>query len=148
MVSTSTIISTIMSVIAAVGVRTVYISSRRKKCSTRLKISIIFSWLALASLAAWWEPRCQNGLRKRHMEDTDQEENADPRKDCICRWECLKVYVKTENSPRQNISIRTSPIPWPTVAENAYNTLTVGETHFVSLSSPFWDWLNAAGICS
>jgi hypothetical protein len=58
-------------------------------------MSIIFSWLVLASLAAW-EPRCQNSLRKRQMKDTDQEENADPRKDCICHWECLKVYVKVE----------------------------------------------------
>jgi len=56
-VSTSTIISTIISVIAAVGVRTVYISSRRKKCSMRLKVSIIFSRPVLASLAAWG--RCQ-----------------------------------------------------------------------------------------
>jgi hypothetical protein len=94
-VSTSAIISTIMSVIATVGVRTVYISSRRKKCSMRLKTSAILSWLVLASLAAW-EPRCQNSLRKRRMKDTDQEENADPRKDCICRWECLKACVKAE----------------------------------------------------
>ena len=28
------------------------------------------------------------------MEDTDQEENADPRKDCICRWECLKGNIR------------------------------------------------------
>ena len=33
------------------------------------------------------------------------------------------------------------------VAENAYKTFTVGVTHFVSPSSPFWDWLNA-GILS
>jgi len=39
----------------------------------------------------------QNSLHmKRHMKDTDQEENADPRKDCICRWECLMVNVKPE----------------------------------------------------
>jgi hypothetical protein len=94
-VSTSTIISTIMLVIPAVGVRAVYISSRRKKCSMRLKMSIIFSWPVLASLAAW-EPRCQNGLHKRQMKGTDQEENADTRKDCVCWWECLKVYVKAE----------------------------------------------------
>jgi hypothetical protein len=30
------------------------------------------------------------------MKDTDHEENADPRKDRICQWECLKAYVKTE----------------------------------------------------
>jgi hypothetical protein len=84
-----------MSVIAVVGVRTVYISSRRKKCSMRLKMSIIFSWLPLAFLAAW-EPWCQNSLRKRDMKNTNQEENADPRKDCICRLECLIVNVKAE----------------------------------------------------
>ena len=94
-ISTSTIISTIMSVIAAVGVRIVYISSRRKKCSMRLNMPIIFSSLALASLAAC-EPRCQISLRKRYMKDTDQEENANPRKDYICRWKSLKVYVKAE----------------------------------------------------
>jgi hypothetical protein len=63
----------------------------------RLKMSIIFSWLALAFLAAW-EPgvNSQNGLRMRDINDTDQEENADPSKDRICRWECLRVDVKTE----------------------------------------------------
>ena len=29
------------------------------------------------------------------------------------------------------------------VEENEYRTFTVGVTHFVSLSSPFWDWLNS-----
>ena len=38
--------------------------------------------------------------------------------------------------------ILTSPIPWPSVSENAYNTFTVGVTHFVSRASPFWDSLN------
>ena len=28
------------------------------------------------------------------MKDTDQEENADPRKDCICRRECLKENIR------------------------------------------------------
>jgi hypothetical protein len=28
------------------------------------------------------------------MKDTDQEKNADPSKDCICGWECLKVNVR------------------------------------------------------
>ena len=51
------------------------------------------------------------------------------------------------NSPRQNVPIHTSPTPCPTIAENAYSTFTVGETHFVSLSSSFWGWLNA-GIWS
>jgi hypothetical protein len=39
------------------------------------------------------------------------------------------------------------PNTLPMVAENEYRTFTVGATHFVSPSSPFWDWLNA-GICS
>ena len=52
-VSTSTIISTIMCVIAVVGVMLVYISSRPRKRSMRLKRSINLSLLELASLAAW-----------------------------------------------------------------------------------------------
>ena len=47
------------------------------------------------------------------------------------------------NSSREFILILTSPTPWPTVDENAYRTFTVGVTHFVRRSSPFWDWLNA-----
>jgi hypothetical protein len=61
-VNTSTIITTIMSLIALVGVMLVYISSRRKKCSTRLKMSISLSLLALAALAAW--ARRQNRSHK------------------------------------------------------------------------------------
>jgi hypothetical protein len=52
-VSTSTIISTIMSVIAVVGVMLAYISSRLKKRSMRLKTSISLSLSELVSLAAW-----------------------------------------------------------------------------------------------
>ena len=92
-VSTSTIISTIMSVIAVVGEILVYISSRWKNLSMRLKISTSLSWLAPASLAAW-ELRCQNNLRKQQMKDTDQEENADSSENCICRWKCLRINVK------------------------------------------------------
>ena len=33
-------------------------------------------------------------------------------------------------------------MPCSSVSENAYNTFTVGMTHFVSPSSPFWDSLN------
>jgi predicted membrane channel-forming protein YqfA (hemolysin III family) len=69
-VNTSTIISTIMSLIALVGVMLVYISSRRKKFSIRLKMSISLAWLALASLAAW--ARCQDGSHDRKMEETDR----------------------------------------------------------------------------
>ena len=28
------------------------------------------------------------------MKDTDQEEDAHPRKDYICRWECLEVNIR------------------------------------------------------
>ncbi|KAH8986684.1 hypothetical protein EDB92DRAFT_1878259 [Lactarius akahatsu] len=52
MSSTSTIIFTIMSVIAAVDGTSVYVSSRLKKFSTRSKISTSASWLSLTSLAA------------------------------------------------------------------------------------------------
>jgi hypothetical protein len=52
-VSTSTIISTIMSVIAVVGVMLAYISSRLKKRSMRLKTSISLSLSELVSLVAW-----------------------------------------------------------------------------------------------
>src|SRR6267154_1714626 len=62
MASTSTIISTIMSIIAVVGVIPVYISSRWKKRSIRFKMSTSLSRLALASLAAW--RRCQNRFHK------------------------------------------------------------------------------------
>ena len=50
--NTSTIISITMFVIAIVGVVLVYISSRRKKHSMRLKISMSFPWLLLAFVAA------------------------------------------------------------------------------------------------
>ena len=30
------------------------------------------------------------------MKDTDQEENSDARKNCVCRWECLIVNIKAE----------------------------------------------------
>ncbi len=56
MVSTSTMIPTMVSVIAVVGVTLVYISSRLKNCSMRLKILMIPSWFVLAPLAACqWE---------------------------------------------------------------------------------------------
>ena len=51
-VSTSTIISITMLVIAIVGVMLVYISSRKKKRSMRPKISMSFPWLLLAFVAA------------------------------------------------------------------------------------------------
>ena len=58
-----------------------------------------------------------------------------------------KSICQGGNSPRQNIPIHTSATPCPTAAENAYSTFTVGETHFVSLSSSFWGRLND-GNCS
>ena len=86
-VSTSTIISTIISVIALVGGIPVYISSRRKKRSMRFKISTSFSRLALASLAAWRQ--CQSRLSRETL-GTDQKKNPDSRKNCIRRRECLE----------------------------------------------------------
>ena len=72
------------------------------------------------------------------MNDTDQEENADPCKDCICRWECLKVSIEEECFTTKHIDIiLTSPTPWPIVSENEHRTFTVGVTHFVSASSSF-----------
>jgi len=50
--STATMISTIMSVIAVVGGSAVYVSSRLKKYSTRLKSSMSLARPALTSLAA------------------------------------------------------------------------------------------------
>jgi len=44
-------------------------------------------------------------VAQRHMKDTDQEENADPREDCICRWECLKVTVRERFSTRKRPDI-------------------------------------------
>src|SRR5882757_2910932 len=93
-VNTSTIISTIMSLIALVGVMLVYISSRRKKCSIRLKMSIILSWRALASLAAW--ARCQNRSRDRKTQETDRKENANPCEDYTCWWECLPINIRVK----------------------------------------------------
>jgi hypothetical protein len=39
------------------------------------------------------------------MKDTDQEENPDPRKDRICRWECLKVTIRAGFFTRKNRDI-------------------------------------------
>lgn len=82
-VSTSTMMSTIMLVIAVEGGTVVYISSRRKKHSMRLNRSISLSWLALAFLAAW--KTCQIAYGRETTEDTDLEENADACKNKICR---------------------------------------------------------------
>jgi hypothetical protein len=132
-VNTSTTISTIMSLIALVGVMLVYISSRRKKCSMRLKLSISFPWLALASLAAWVQ--CQNKSHDRKMqENRPKEERRSLRR---LHWLVGMPVNKCQgrNSPRRNVLIFTSPTPWPMVPENEYKTFTVGVTHFVSPSS-------------
>ena len=76
------------------------------------------------------------------MKDTDREENANPREYYIHRWKYLRVNIRAGILHTQNILILTSPIPWPSVSENAYNTFTVGATHLASPSSPFWDSLN------
>ena len=77
------------------------------------------------------------------MKDTYQQENANPRKDCICRRKGLKVNIRTEILHEKYNVIFTSPAPCPMVAENAYMTFTVGVTHFVSPSSLFLDLLDA-----
>ena len=81
------------------------------------------------------------------MNDTDREEYADPSKYDARRWICLKVDIRIEILHERNTLIFTIPTLWPTVAENAYRTFTVGITHFVILLSPFSDWLNV-GISS
>ena len=60
--STSTIIFTILSVIAAVGGTSVYVSRRLKKFSKSSEMSIRASCAALTSLTAW-RLRCQSWLR-------------------------------------------------------------------------------------
>ena len=130
-----------MSVIAVVGVMPMYISSRRKKCSMRSKMSLSLSRLVLVSLTAC-EPQCQNICVSEKMKNPDQEESPDRGKDCVCWWKCLKLHITTETLHEKNKVILTSPTPWPTVAENAYTTFTVGATHLVSPSSLFLDWLD------
>ena len=95
MFSTSTIISTIIFVIAIDGLMLIYVSSRWKKCSMRLKTSMSLSRLELSSLAAW-EHGCKNRLREEDMNHTNREENADSSNYDIRRWICLKVGIKIE----------------------------------------------------
>ena len=68
------------------------------------------------------------------MKDTNREKNADPHKDRICRWDCLKSKYQSRESLQGNTLKFTSPTPWPRVEESAYRTFTVGVTHFVSAS--------------
>jgi hypothetical protein len=42
------------------------------------------------------------------MEDTNQKENADPRKDYISRWECLKVTIGEKLFKRSHPDIHQS----------------------------------------
>jgi hypothetical protein len=39
------------------------------------------------------------------MKNTDREENADPRKDRICRRECLKVNIEQGFFTRENLDV-------------------------------------------
>jgi hypothetical protein len=39
----------------------------------------------------------------RKMQETDRKENADPREDYTCRWECLTINIKADN-PRDEMS--------------------------------------------
>ena len=105
-VSTSTIISTITSVIAVVGGIPVYISSRWKKRSMRLKMSMSLSRLALASLAA--RERCQNRLDKGEMHDTDRKKDPNSRKNCICSRECLEKKIRADLRHEKNHDIHNS----------------------------------------
>ena len=43
--------------------------------------------------------------RREDMKNTDQDENADPCEDRICRWECLKVNIKQGFFRRENRDI-------------------------------------------
>jgi hypothetical protein len=61
-----------------------------------------YFFLASARIFSRLGDPVSNSLRKRHIKNTDQEENADPRKDCICRSECLIVNVKAEISTAKN----------------------------------------------
>jgi hypothetical protein len=145
-VSTSAIISTIMSLIAMVGVIPVYISSRPKKRSMRLKSSMSLSWLALASLTAWEPCVSKWAALGNHEGHRPRGERRSPQISHLPVEMPASIYLSRDYS-RENVLILTSPIPCPIVSENAYKTFTVGLTHFVRPSSPFWDWLNA-GICS
>ena len=44
------------------------------------------------------------------MKDADNEKNADPRKDRICRWECMKVHVKAK-IPHTNFQYTLAQYP-------------------------------------
>ena len=47
----------------------------------------------------------QNKSRREDRKNTDREENADPRKDCICRRECLKVDIEQKFVRRKHFDI-------------------------------------------
>ena len=92
MVRTSAMISTIASIVAVVDMVLVYISSRWKKRSMRLKTSISLSRLEPTSIAAWGPLGVKIGhAREPSMDDTDRYDDANPHKICVYQWKCLKV---------------------------------------------------------
>jgi hypothetical protein len=80
--------------------------------------------------------------------NTDREEDANPCKDYVRWWKCLESNIRIEIPPQRNMLIFTSPATGPRVSENIFRTFTVGMAHFNILSSKFWGFLNAVGICS
>src|ERR1700684_2167829 len=112
----------------------------------RLKSSISLSRLALPSLAAC-EPCMSKGSAQGNHEGYGPKEGRQfPQRLHSQKGMPEKQTLEPKHS-RGNSLIFTSPRPPPIVEENEYKTFTVGVTHFVSLSSPFWGSLNA-GICS
>jgi hypothetical protein len=74
----------IISIIAAVGGTSMYISSRWKKYSILLKRAMRMSWLAMTSFAACFIFVLQYRYHTT-VKDTDREENTDARK-YYARW--------------------------------------------------------------
>ena len=90
---------------------------------------------------------CQNRLREGNIENTNEEENRNAGEDHVRHWDYLKRNYWSGKFSRVNIQIFTRSTSPSRAVENEYRTFTVGVTHFVSLSPPFWDWVDA-GIWS
>jgi hypothetical protein len=90
--STSTIISVIMSAIAAVGVTSVYVSRRLKKYPMRSNSSARTSLLAATSLAAYRSHRTFNmrTIRRKNEQNACLHEDTDSCKDGIRRRKYLQ----------------------------------------------------------
>ena len=84
-----------------------HVRHRRSRCEDNVYLKpaeemfdpikdINYLFLASARIVSCLGASVSNSLYTQHMKDTDQEEYADPRKNCICWWKCLKVYVKVE----------------------------------------------------